>query len=175
MGEHPTGSTTNYHCIATSSSSVLPPSGSDHVPVHTTSSSHKQPRVCGIAKSDSKTSMRSLPFEVQDIPFQFPHWEDGDMSVHITAYRETHTYPSMQQRMKLGGGPGVAGGTIPLCSSCSHKKSGSQISGNLIKPKLVVLGYVGHRLYTGYPKPFQRRIMVRASCYVCSLVPRRIK
>ena len=165
-GKHPTGSTANYHCIATASSTVLPPSGSDHAPVN---SSHKQPQVSGIAKNDSKSSLKSFLFEVHDIPFRFPHWEDGDTSQYIARYNESHTYPTLQRRIKSGSG--AAGSPIPLCSSCTHRKGGSQTSANLIKPKLVVLGEVSHQLYAAFPKPFRRRITVRTSCCVCCLSP----
>ena len=159
-GENPTGSTTNHHCIATSSSAVFSSSASGHPPVHRTNSSHRQPRISGIGKSDSKSSLKSFLFEVQDIPFEFTHYEAGDTSMYITQYKESHTYPTMQQRMNSGSS--MAGCPILLCSRCTHKKGGSQTSVNSIKPKLVVLGEVNHRLYTAYPYPkqFCRRITV---------------
>lgn len=136
------GCALSAHCKVSQSPGPLP-SPSD------TALHHGKNSATSIARSDSRSSLRSLGYELPQIPSSFAHSEGADLAREASGcYRKLHTYPSLEKRVRKDSGLSVGA----HCTSCVLPGPAQPVPAARVKPKLLVFGETRPFLYA-YTKP----------------------
>ena len=143
--------------LASSSARTMPPTGSSL----SCSSLHRSSRVSlastsSVARIDSHASLRSLGYELAQIPSTFAHSTATSVDLAreaIESYRELHTYPMLEKRVRKDAGFGAGS----LCTGCALMAGPTRpVSVDHIKPKLLVFGETAPLIYS-YTRPAPSR------------------
>lgn len=144
LSEGDAGCVPSTHCQASHSPSPHPSLSPSDTSLH-----HGKNSTASVARTDSRSSLRSLGYEVPKIRSSFSPSEGTDLAREASEhYRRIHTYPFLEKRVRkdsgLGTGPPSASRVLPGPTP--------PVPAARVKPKLLVFGETRPFMCT-YAKP----------------------